>query len=32
MTSIEMDNTVDEETLEEWLNSDNIHLRYQCAS
>lgn len=19
-----------EETLEEWLNSDNIHLRYQC--
>jgi hypothetical protein len=30
MTSIEMDNTVDEETLEEWLNSDNIHLRYQC--
>lgn len=30
MTSIEMDNIVDEKTLEEWLNSDNIHLRQEC--
>ena len=29
-TNTKTNTTVDEKTLEEWLNSDNIHLRQEC--